>query len=89
MSFTLIKFGAKWCGPCKKIEPFLNNEIAKEFPELEIQKVNIDEDEDRLSDEYEIESLPTFVLLKAGEEVGRTVGANEDNLRALLKDKGC
>tara|TARA_Y100000741_G_C18242825_1_gene554300 strand:- start:1445 stop:1819 length:375 start_codon:yes stop_codon:yes gene_type:complete len=39
----IIKFGAEWCGPCKKITPFIEDQFYK-TPES-VTCVNIDIDE--------------------------------------------
>jgi thioredoxin-like negative regulator of GroEL len=39
----IMKFGAKWCGPCKQIEPFINEAFAR-MPDT-VQCMNIDVDQ--------------------------------------------
>lgn len=82
---SLLKFGAKWCGPCKKIQPFVET-LKSKFPELTLTYVDIDEDINNLCDKYNIESLPTFVLLVDDKEVGRVLGADKQELVKLLKE---
>jgi thioredoxin 1 len=48
--------------------------LGKKFPELEIEKVNVDQDSQKAS-EYNVMSIPTFVFLKEGKEVGREIGS--------------
>lgn len=69
----LIDHWAEWCGPCKMMEPILD-EIEKEFAgKVEIIKVNVDEDPATAS-KYGVMSIPTYVVEKEGKEVTRRVG---------------
>ena len=71
---VLVDFWATWCGPCKMMTPVVDK-IAEEMgTNAKVCKVNVDEQRD-LASKFNIMSIPTFVLLKEGKEVGRTVGA--------------
>lgn len=73
---VLIDFWASWCGPCKMMSPVVD-EIAKEASDnLKVCKVNVDE-EQTLALKYNVMSIPTFIVIKDGEEIGRTVGVQE------------
>ena len=81
---VLIDFWAEWCMPCKMMAPVVD-EIAKEREsDLKVAKVNIDENED-LAMEYNVMSIPTFIIIKQGKEVARTIGAQakEEILKLL------
>ncbi|MBQ9031388.1 MAG: thioredoxin [Parasporobacterium sp.] len=71
-SLVLADFNADWCGPCKSMRPMLE-ELAEARPEIKIVSINIDE-EDELTDEYDVISIPCLVVFKNGEEVNRSVG---------------
>ena len=73
MKTEVIDFWATWCGPCKLMNPILD-EVEKENPSLTITRVNIDSDKDMV-DQYKIQSVPTYVILKDGKEVDRIIGA--------------
>ncbi len=70
---VLVDFWAEWCGPCKMIAPILE-EIASEEDGVAITKVNVDE-HPGVSQRYGVQSIPTMVVFKDGEEVHRIVGA--------------
>ncbi len=68
----LMDFYADWCGPCKKMEPILE-EISEETG-LWIGKLNIDENLGK-TEEYSVQSIPTMVLFVNGKPVNRITGA--------------
>ncbi|XP_060852875.1 thioredoxin-2-like [Rhopalosiphum padi] len=83
---VIIDFFAKWCGPCKLMAPFIE-ELANEYPDVVMLKVDVDECEDAAI-EFNIQSMPTFVFLKSKKEIFRFSGANKDKLKEnLLKHK--
>jgi len=70
---VLVDFWAEWCGPCRMINPILE-EIAQELPDVKVCKVNTDESP-TLSRTYQIRSIPTMLYFKDGEMYDQTVGA--------------
>lgn len=70
----IIDFYADWCGPCKVMEPTID-ELEKEF---EVQKINIDEDPET-AQKYGIMSIPTIVLELEGKELKRFTGVTNKN----------
>jgi thioredoxin 1 len=71
---VLVDFWADWCRPCKMVAPFLE-QIAEEYSgRLKVGKVNVD-DENDLAGQHGIESIPTMIIYKNGEVVGRQTGA--------------
>ena len=68
----LIDFYADWCGPCQMMKPVVE-EFAASHPEIKVRSVNIDE-EDELAEQYEVSTIPCFVVLKDGKEIRREVG---------------
>ncbi len=67
----LLDFWATWCGPCQMIGPMLDQVAAEE--NIQIGKINVDEQRE-LAMQYEIEAIPTLVVMKDGREVDRSVG---------------
>ncbi len=69
---VLVDFWATWCGPCKMLAPLLE-QLASAHPEIDIAKVNVDENAD-LAVNYRIAAIPTLLLFKAGQVDKQSVG---------------
>jgi thioredoxin 1 len=83
--FSLVKFGATWCNPCKLVEKTLHN-VEAEFANVRFMKVDVDDNPD-LAKDYKIRSVPTVILFRDGEETARIVGVVKiEALRKAIKD---
>ena len=68
---VLVDFWAAWCGPCRMLSPVVD-EVAEEVSTA-VAKCNIDENP-ALAEKYNINVIPTLVVLENGKEVARSVG---------------
>ena len=71
---VLVDFWAEWCGPCHMLSPVLAQIGAERAGTLKVVKVNADENQ-RVSMQFGIRSLPTMLLFKGGKPVAQLVGA--------------
>ena len=70
---VLLDMWAPWCGPCQMIAPVLE-EIATEMAgRVRVGKLNVDENP-ATATRFNVSSIPTLLVLKAGREVERVVG---------------
>ena len=69
---TVVDFYADWCGPCKMLAPVLE-QVDKELEDVNFVKVNVDENED-ITRQFGIMSIPTLIIFKDGEQVAQTMG---------------
>ncbi|GMN42374.1 hypothetical protein TIFTF001_011591 [Ficus carica] len=79
----VIDFSASWCGPCKFMEPAFNDMAAK-LTDVDFVKIDVDELSD-VAQEFRVQAMPTFVLLKQGREVDRVVGAKKKELETKIE----
>ena len=70
---VLVDFSAEWCGPCKMLDPIVD-ELAGEYDgTLTVVKIDADENPDIVTN-YGVMGMPTLMLFKNGEVVERMVG---------------
>ena len=87
MPVTLKDFYADWCGPCKTQDPILE-ELEEDFPDVDFEKVNVDEEQD-VANEYQVRSLPTLIVENDDGIVERFVGVTQrDDLEDALSQAG-
>lgn len=82
---VLVDYWASWCGPCKMAEPVLE-ELSDEYKgKVAVAKINVDENP-LAAEKYSVMSIPTTILFKNGQEVGRQVGfAGKGPFEELIK----
>lgn len=71
---TLVDFFATWCGPCKMMHPVLEQLKENLGDKIRIIKLDVDNNEE-ISAQYNIQSVPTLLLFRKGEVVWRQSGA--------------
>ncbi|MBU4315447.1 thioredoxin [Patescibacteria group bacterium] len=79
---VVVDFWAVWCGPCKMMSPIVD-ELAGELDNITVGKVNVDENPD-LARQFNILSIPTFIIFKAGQVVEQFSGSMS---KEMLKEK--
>ncbi|MEW5800619.1 MAG: thioredoxin TrxC [bacterium] len=76
----VVDFWAPWCGPCRMMAPVFEQAAAQLEPHVRLAKLNTD-DERTIAMEYGIQSIPTLIIFKGGQDIARQSGAlNINNL---------
>ena len=70
------KFYAEWCGACKMLTPLMEK-IKPSYSDVSFRDINIDE-EFEVAQKYFVRSVPTVIIEKNGEEVGRYSGLQSE-----------
>ena len=70
------KFYAEWCGPYKMLTPLMEK-IKPSYSDVSFRDINIDE-EFEVAQKYFVRSVPTVIIEKNGEEVGRYSGLQSE-----------
>ncbi|HXM48500.1 MAG TPA: thioredoxin [Pyrinomonadaceae bacterium] len=71
---VLVDCWAPWCGPCRMIAPVLDQLAAESGGRYKIVKLNVDENQG-ISAQFQIRSIPTMLIFKRGKVVDQIVGA--------------
>ena len=70
---VLVDFWAAWCGPCRMVGPIID-EISTEYQDKAVVgKVDVDANQE-FAAKYGVRNIPTVLVFKNGELVGRQVG---------------
>lgn len=89
MTVTLKDFYAEWCGPCKQMDPVID-ELEEDLADadFDIDRVDVDADQDT-ANQYQVRSLPTLIVENDDGVVERFVGVtSRDDIDAALEEAG-
>lgn len=75
---VLVDFWAPWCGPCKAMNPIIEELEATYAGKVKVVKMNVDENTNA-PNKYNVMSIPTFIIFKGGELFTQFIGARSKN----------
>lgn len=82
---AVLDFSAVWCGPCKMLAPVLESVADAMGDTASFYSIDVDANME-LAMEYRVSSIPCIVILKNGQESGRTVGFQpQASLQAFIE----
>ena len=67
----VIKFGAEWCGPCKKIDPVIRHWFSQFPPTIQTAVIDIDESFEIyafLKSKKQVNGVPVILFYKKGNQ---------------------
>lgn len=76
---VLVEFYASWCPHCQKMMPVVEDVKALLDGQANVYQFDIDENQE-LAEELDVQSIPTFLVFKGGEEMWRTSGELDGNV---------
>lgn len=81
---VLVDFYADWCGPCKMLSPIIDEVAEEQGDAAVVAKLNI-EDAGAIASRFGITSIPTLIVFKDGQAVGRANGIqSKDAINKLI-----
>jgi thioredoxin 2 len=70
---VVLDLWAAWCGPCRILAPVIDELASDMAGRVRFAKLNVDENPATAA-RFNVRSLPTLLVLKAGKEIDRLVG---------------
>ncbi|MBG0787760.1 MAG: thioredoxin [Anaerolineaceae bacterium] len=70
---VLVEFGAPWCGPCRLLEPVLEELAADYSNRVDFYTVDVDQSPE-LAMQHSVMGVPTVMLFKDGKLMERMTG---------------
>ena len=71
---VVVDFGAEWCGPCKQLDPILEEIANENINSLKVFKINIDENP-MTPQKFGVRGIPTIMLFNEGKLIDTKVGS--------------
>jgi thioredoxin 1 len=82
-----VDFTGKYCGPCKQIEPFIEQLASEYAGRVKVVQVDV-EDGPNAAAKAGVKNIPTLIMYKAGEAVATQKGAAPKTILKQLIERG-
>ena len=82
----IVDYFATWCGPCKMMQPILQQVHAQLGDKVRIIKIDVDKNQ-QLASELNVSSVPTIAIFQNGEIKWRQPGVQQANVLVDLLKK--
>ena len=85
MAKKVLKYWASWCSPCKQYAPIFENVKQQLQGDVEFQEIDVDNDSEGLTAEYQVRNIPCTVVIENGVEISRRAGSmSEEELKSII-----
>ena len=86
---VIVDFWAEWCGPCKMINPLIEELASTYKGRIIVGKVNVDEQKELVA-KYGVKTVPTVYFVKDGEPKERFTGSeSKENYVEVIEELLC
>ena len=86
-NIKVIEFSGESCANCYSLMPVLF-EILKSYEDVELIHIEVEKDQIGIIEKYQVDRVPTILILKNEEEIGRCRGYQPEEILAIwLEDK--
>ena len=81
----LVDFWAEWCGPCKMLNPIIE-ELSNDFADKAIiAKVNVDESPN-IAQKYSVRSIPSLLFFSKGSVIEQLIGvSSKEDIASIIE----
>ena len=79
---VLADFYSPTCAPCQVMHPVIENLAMRRAGELMVVKINVDSHPE-MAAAFGVQGVPTVIIMRRGNELGRTSGAMDETSFSL------
>ncbi len=79
---VLVDFWAEWCGPCKAMDPILDQLAGELSGKVKIVKLDAEQNVGIVT-RYNVRSMPTLIVFQGGQPVDARVGAGQSRVQLI------